>query len=570
MNVIRIFLLTLFCAGSCISAALAQSTPAPVPDELPDIPAETDVAEEPDVSPAEIEPGEPVDLPEPVPALEPDRVVEPSPAPVTDQRSRARSERPRSDNLPNDLPAPPAEPIGENERILRLNFRGVPLDMVLNYLSDAAGFIINLETEVRGRVDAWSNKPLTKEEAIDLLNSVLNKNGYAAIRNGRILTIVSRDEAKRRNIPVVSGNRPEDIPVNDEVVTQIIPVRFISAVQLVKDLQPLLPEKAELSANEGGNALVLTDTQSNIRRMVEIVEALDQAISSVSSVRVFPLEYADAKTLATIITQLFQPQETSRNDRNDPRRVFAAFAGRGGQGGDQGQTAAASATGGRAPVPRVMAVADERSNSVVVSAPSEQMAIVEGIVQEVDTNVEDITELRVFHLNHADPQETADLLTSLFETSSNNNRSNNQRQRFRFGGQGGRGNNNAAQSERLLKESQVVAVPDLRTGSVVVSASRNLMTQIEKMLMQLDADPARQQKVFVYSVENTDPQAVQEVLQSLFPEQSLNQNANMRNNRTDDESLLSNRQTQTRNQGARGNTRTGTGTTFGNAPRGNQ
>src|SRR4051812_16296567 len=76
---------------------------------------------------------------------------------------------------------PPTEPVvqepsvaASSDRSLRLNFRGVPLDMVLNYLSEAAGFIIVLETEPKGKVDVWSNQPLNKDEAVDLLNTILN------------------------------------------------------------------------------------------------------------------------------------------------------------------------------------------------------------------------------------------------------------------------------------------------------------------------------------------------------------------------------------------------------------
>src|SRR5690348_5933371 len=68
---------------------------------------------------------------------------------------------------------------------LRLTFRAAPLESVLEYLSDAAGFIIVLDTQLHGRVDVWSDRPVTRDEAVDLLNSVLNKNGYAAIRDGR-------------------------------------------------------------------------------------------------------------------------------------------------------------------------------------------------------------------------------------------------------------------------------------------------------------------------------------------------------------------------------------------------
>src|SRR5262245_6221406 len=109
-------------------------------------------------------------------------------------------------------PAAASKPKATPDGTLRLNFRGVPVAMVLDYLSDAAGFIIIKETEVKGKVDAWSNQPLTKDEAVDLLNTILNKNDYAAIRNGRTLTIVSKDEAKKRDIPVVPGGEAVKIP----------------------------------------------------------------------------------------------------------------------------------------------------------------------------------------------------------------------------------------------------------------------------------------------------------------------------------------------------------------------
>jgi general secretion pathway protein D len=216
-------------------------------------------------------------------------------AQATEPNSPARTEP-----VPRDTSARPAAN-SESEPELRLNFRGVPLEMVLDHLSDAAGFIIVLETKVEGEVDVWSNQPLSRDEAVDLLNTILNRKGYTAIRNGRILTIVDRDDAKQRDLPVKTGNDPEAIPRSDEMITQVIPVRYANALQLTKDLQPLLPSYATLTANESGNALVLTDTQSNIRRMVEIVRALDTSISSISTIRVFPLQYADSKQLAEAV-----------------------------------------------------------------------------------------------------------------------------------------------------------------------------------------------------------------------------------------------------------------------------
>jgi len=296
---------------------------------------------------------------------------------------------------------------------IRLNFRGVPLELVLDYLSEAAGFIIRPEVDVKGRIDVWSAQPLTPEEAIDALNSALAKQGYAVIREGRTLIVVTRDEAKRRYLPVVKGSNPESIPKTDEVVTQIIPVRFLNAVQLLRDLQPLIPPTATVTANEGGNALIVTDTRTNIRRLAEIIRALDTSVSTVTVVRVFQLQYADAKSLANIIQSIFQQPSAGTSQGDIRARFFARFfGGPGGMGG--GPQAAESESGTRAAAMRVAAAADERSNYLVVSAPEDIMETIEELIKAVDVNVEDVTELRVFKLKNADPTEMAELIMSLF------------------------------------------------------------------------------------------------------------------------------------------------------------
>jgi type II secretory pathway component GspD/PulD (secretin) len=471
-------------------------------------------------------------------------------------RETSRGRTPEPTQAAPDLPLAPAQGFPDADQNLRLNFRGVPLEMVLEHLSEAAGFIINMETKVTGRVDVWSNQPLSNDEAVALLDSVLKKNGYAAIRNGRILTIVDLEQARRHNLPVRTGSDPELIPRSDEMVTQIIPIRYITASQLTRDLQPLLSQHATLTANEGGNSLVLTDAQANIRRMVEIVRALDTSVSSFSDIRVFPLEYADAKALAAVVKELFEPEQTTaqRGRGGDPRaQFFNQFRGGGApQGGEASRGAGGTTGSGRTPPTRVVAVADERSNSLVVSAPPEMMLNIQQLVYAIDTNIEDITEVRVFRLQHSDPTAMADVLSGLFpDTSREQNRGG-----ARFGGPfggftGGGGGRGAAaantQTDRTLRATRVLAVADRRTSSLVVSAGRDLMPQIAAMIEDLDSNPAGKQQVEVYSLENADAQNVEEILRGLF------ESGNNRNTRStaNQNNALNNRNQQ--------NQRTGTG-----------
>lgn len=451
---------------------------------------------------------------------------------------------------------------------LRLNFRGAPLNLVLDYLSDAAGFIINKQTEVRGTVEVWSKDPVTKEEAVELLNSVLKKNGYAVIRNGRILNIVALDTAKTADLEVVSGANPEEVERSDEIVTQIIPVRHASAAQLMNNLQVLLPTTATLTVNESANSLVLVATKTDIRRMLRIVSALDTSIASVSSIRVFPLRYADARQLSSVIQQLFAPQVSLPGMPGGRGQFFNMF-GRGGfPGAPGGQGATSSGTSGNAAGSRVVASADEYSNSLIVSAAPDLMQTISDMVDQIDQPISDVTEIRVFPLKNADPAELADQFTQLFPDDSRTSNSSNQGGRFRFFGGGrfgmaGMMPEQTGSTERTRAKTRVVAVADPRTTSLIVTASSEMMPQIANMIEQLDSSPAHREKVAVYDLQNANPQDVYTVLQDLF-----NRNNTMRANNNNQNSMLGRNNPLTQRATQQQQYNSSTTSRFGNTGRG--
>ena len=443
--------------------------------------------------------------------------------------------------LAASIPTEPAVVVENGTNGLRLNFHNAPLNIVLDYLSDAAGFIINKETDIRGTVDV-QGKNLTKDEAVEVLDSALKKNGYAITRIGRILTIIPQDSAKTRETPIVVNNDPEAAERGDELVTQIIPVKYASVSQLVPNMELLLPTTATLSANESANSLILVATKTDIKRMLKIINALDTSIASVSSIRVIPLKYADAKDTATLISSLFTSQASNQGGNNNGGgrgNLFSMIAGGGGFGGGGfggggpgggfggrggGTTGGrgGSGGGGGAAGAKVVAVGDDRSNSLVVSAPADLLTTIETMVKEIDQEVTDVTELRVFRLVNADASEVADQLTQLFpDPTASNSGSQNAMTPFSFfrGGMGGRGGTattTANNSDRMKKMGRVLAVPDPRTSAIIVMASKTLMPQIADMITELDSDKGRKEVVGYFDLQNADPQDVYNNLQDLF------------------------------------------------------
>jgi general secretion pathway protein D len=340
-----------------------------------------------------------------------DAVTSAAPATAAEGSSRASREQPGS---------------------LRFNFRGAPLETVLNYLSEAAGLIIVLDTPVRGTIDMWSAQPVSRQEAVQLLNLALNKNGYTATLKGRNLIVSSKEEARKRNIPIRTGNDPREIPDNAEMVMQIIPLERIDATQAAADLATLLPSSATITANQDSNSLVVTDTQSNVRHIVELIAALDSSAGSVSSMKVFPLKNADPTEMAQLVTSLFQTPSTGQGAGGRDGPGFGPFgpgggaaaaavlaAARGGRGGGTPNTG--RSTRGSSQASRgtpVVAVADPRTYSVIVTASREALIEIGEIIAQLDSSAARKQKVFVYTMENGDVKQVEAILKNLFQSSN--------------------------------------------------------------------------------------------------------------------------------------------------------
>ncbi|MGA2853093.1 MAG: secretin N-terminal domain-containing protein [Verrucomicrobiota bacterium] len=329
--------------------------------------------------------------------------------------------------------APPAHAIGTNQNDLNMNFNSAPLDMVLNYLSDAAGFIVVQQTRVNGYVTIKGSH-ITKNQAVDLLNSELNRNNYAAIREDNILTIVNKSDAKQSRIPVRMGNNPTNILNTDEIATWIIPIRFVEARQLVSDLSLFVSPQATVVANEAGNSIIITDTQANIRHLVQIIQLVDGSAESETEIRVFPLKHASPVDVANELSSIFPSSSGSGSQspftfgggaRGGARGGGGFGGGRGGGFGGGANPFAAMFGGGGATsdttqqriqkATQVTAVADSRIQAVIVTAPKDLMNEIAGVMAEIDVASERDQQVATIQLNNADPQAVAQVLQSMFQ-----------------------------------------------------------------------------------------------------------------------------------------------------------
>ena len=400
-----------------------------------------------------------------------------------------------------NAPAPAAEtPAG-----IQLNFKDATLGAVLQHLSETAGLTVVTDVSIEGRITVVGLKPLTEAEAVAVLNSALKEKGYAAIQMGRVLKVLPLDAAKKANVPVQSGSDPALIEATDKFVTQVIPLRSVDAAKLKKDLEPLIPSYASLSSNVSSNALILTDTEANVRRIVQIVSALDQRMSKALDVKVFVLKYADATNVAKVINEVFKVDDAaSQQQQGQSGFMGRFFPGRGGAPNQQAQ-------GEGKQQDKIRASADVPTNTVVVSGPPDTLEVVERVVKELDSDTTEKESVFIYHLKNADAANLEKVLTKLFTESTSSSARGGPTQtsgsagRFATFMRGGSAQTSeSGKATNLAGKVTVVADADSNSLSVMTAAKN--FDRVREILTELDR-PIRQVLIKVLIAEVTHSNA---------------------------------------------------------------
>jgi general secretion pathway protein D len=225
------------------------------------------------------------------------------------------------------------------------------------------------------------------------------------------------------------------------------------------------------------------------------------------------------KTLGLIALSTFLIADTALAQFPGGGRTGGGRTGGGTRGGGGGGSSAALQAQNK-----MIAVADERSNSLIIIAPEDQIPGIEDLINELDANVDDITEVKVFKLVNADPAEMSEQINQLFGDQSQT-QGNQTGSRFgpgftfgRFGSTGGSTTSNGGR--QLRSDQKVTAVSDPRTASLIVSAPRQMMGSIEQMVNALDASPAKRQKVFVFDLQHADVNSAAEIIRTMFEDEN--------------------------------------------------
>jgi len=307
-----------------------------------------------------------------------------------------------------------------------VNLKDTDIQEFIKFVADVTGTTMVVDPNVKGKVRVISSKPVTQSELYDLFLSILDVQGFTAVRSGEVIRIVPSKDARSSPVPLMDEQSPAGTA---EYVTQVIRLDNISAAKLIPVLRPLVPQQAHMAAYAPSNAIIISDIRSNIGRIVDIIERMDR--SAIQTTEVIRLKYGVAEDVVSMLNTL----EKSR----------------------QGEGAEADK--------EVVLVADKRTNSVVVTADELSVDRIRKLVSYLDTPLEQSGNVRVVYLEYADAKEVAEVLTRVMQNIS----------RLEDGGSNKRSNNSNSTIEA-----------DEGTNSLIITADTDEMAALEAVIARLD------------------------------------------------------------------------------------
>jgi len=315
---------------------------------------------------------------------------------------------------------------------LTLNLQNADITALVQTVSEITGKNFIIDPRVQGKITIISSAPTHPDKLYELFLSVLRVHGFAAINSGDIIKIIPDTTAKQNNIPIIVGAGKSQ---TNEVSTLVLELQNVSAKELVPILRPLLPQSAHLAAHLDSNILIASDNAKNLDRLRKIVRRIDK--DNNRAIEIIRLQHASAAELL----QLLSPTLKSEQKK-----------------------------GRISPANRLKIIADERTNSLLLSGNHKRRLEIRALISHLDTPSEQIGDIEVIYLHYAIASELVPILQKLGNQLA---LSDTERQK------------SAHKKSSSQKPSFIIEADD-NMNAVVIQAPPKRIAAIKSVIHQLD------------------------------------------------------------------------------------
>lgn len=305
------------------------------------------------------------------------------------------------------------EPVSPRTRVT-FNLEDADLPDLVRLISNLTGKRFILPGKVRSiKATVFAPTKVSVAEAYNAFLSILEVNGLTVVPAGRYLKIAESANVQTNPIPLYTGGSPT--PSQDRYLTRLHRLTNVSAEDVATLLAQFKSQAGTVTAYAPTNTLILTDTGTNIRRMLRLIEAIDVPRTG-EQIWIEEIHYADAAEIAARLIEIFptssgnspaaaSPAAAARTKRRAARATKAAAATQG---------AAPTTVGARTGESRITnIIADERTNSLIILATERAYLRIMELIRALDVPVDGDGRIHVHYVQNGDAAEIAGTLQSL-------------------------------------------------------------------------------------------------------------------------------------------------------------
>jgi general secretion pathway protein D len=273
----------------------------------------------------------------------------------------------------------------EQEKFMVLNFVNADVETVISAIAGMLNLNYVLSPQVKGKVTIQSYKRFPLRDLNGIFQTILDMNGLAAVRDGSVYRIVPVESARQQPMDVAMG-KDLGLSLDASFVTQLIPLEYVRAKDIVETIRNLLPRGVDLTIYEPSNLLIVTAPPSALQKFMKILDALDIPSMDRQAMKTFVyyVENSDAKKLAETLKSLYS---TKKDEVSRPVTTMPTSPGApppSGQGQPAGPVTVAMGTVGGELEGEVVITTFEDINALVVKGTPRNYLVLLDTLKKLD------------------------------------------------------------------------------------------------------------------------------------------------------------------------------------------
>ena len=320
-----------------------------------------------------------------------------------------------------------------SQRLIAIDFNNVDISVFIKFISELTGKNFVIDPRVKGKVAIISPSKISVEAAYKVFESVLNVHGFATVETGRLTKIIPAPDAHTKNIE--TRTRAKNDSDDDQVVTQLMPLRFADPEEVKRLFTPLVSKSSVILSYAATNTLIITDNDSNIARLMKILKTID--VPGVGrEITILPIYNAEAAKLVSLLETVFKTARTTSKNGTASSDNNAVF------------------------------VAEERTNSIILMASEDDTNRICSLIENLDREPPKGKEkIHVYYLEYAVAEEIAAVLKDLPKAE--------------------KAQSEGSKEAPLVSDSVTISA-DKATNSLIVTADHDDYATLVEVIRQID------------------------------------------------------------------------------------